>query len=148
MDKIRLTKRFTFEAAHALNGYDGLCRHIHGHSYILFVTVAGYPCTDENSPKLGMVIDFGDLKRTVEKHILHRFDHALILRKDSPLSAELQSTYGRIEYTSVQPTCENLLLLFAEILKDKLPPEVTLHSLRLHETESAYAEWTAGRLDG
>ncbi|MBO7282473.1 MAG: 6-carboxytetrahydropterin synthase, partial [Alistipes sp.] len=39
MSVIRLTKEFTFEAAHMLEGYDGLCREIHGHSYRLFVTV-------------------------------------------------------------------------------------------------------------
>ena len=56
---IRLTKEFTFEAAHALEGYDGLCREIHGHSYRLFVTVKGTPCADESNPKFGMVMDFG-----------------------------------------------------------------------------------------
>ena len=49
---IRLTKEFTFEAAHALEGYDGLCREIHGHSYRLFVTVKGTPCADESNPEV------------------------------------------------------------------------------------------------
>nr|MDA3906383.1 6-carboxytetrahydropterin synthase [Bacteroidales bacterium] len=62
MTKIRLTKEFKFETAHALKGYDGLCKHIHGHSYELLVTVIGEPLEDQNSPKLGMVMDFGDLK--------------------------------------------------------------------------------------
>ena len=39
MTVIRLTKEFSFEAAHALDGYDGPCREIHGHSYRLFMTV-------------------------------------------------------------------------------------------------------------
>ena len=43
MSVIRLTKEFTFEAAHMLEGYDGLCREIHGHSYRLFVTIKGEP---------------------------------------------------------------------------------------------------------
>ena len=43
MTTIRLTKEFSFEAAHALDGYDGPCREIHGHSYRLFVTVKGTP---------------------------------------------------------------------------------------------------------
>ena len=47
MATIRLTKEFSFEAAHALEGYDGTCREIHGHSYRLFVTVKGEPSTDE-----------------------------------------------------------------------------------------------------
>ena len=80
-DQIRLTREFSFEAAHALEGYDGKCREIHGHSYRLFVTVIGEPITDENSPKLGMVMDFGELKRIVNGEIVDRLDHAFIMRR-------------------------------------------------------------------
>jgi 6-pyruvoyltetrahydropterin/6-carboxytetrahydropterin synthase len=69
MARIRITKEFRFEAAHALHNYDGLCRNIHGHSYILKVTVIGETITDSNSPKLGMVMDFGDLKDIVKQSI-------------------------------------------------------------------------------
>ena len=61
MAVIRLTKEFSFEAAHALDGYDGPCREIHGHSYRLFVTVKGCPADDDTNPKCGMVMDFGVL---------------------------------------------------------------------------------------
>ena len=63
-----LTKIFHFEAAHALMGYDGRCRNIHGHSYEMRVTIKGMPLMDENNPKYGMVMDFGDL-------IVHIFIH-------------------------------------------------------------------------
>ena len=66
MARIRITKEFKFETAHALMGYDGLCKHIHGHSYELLVTVIGHPIEDESNPKLGMVMDFGDLKKIVK----------------------------------------------------------------------------------
>ena len=75
MATIRLTKEFSFEAAHALDGYDGPCREIHGHSYRLFVTVKGRPSTTEGDPKCGMVLDFGVLKRIVHEEIVARFDH-------------------------------------------------------------------------
>ena len=65
MSRIRVTKEFSFEMAHMLEGYDGPCSEIHGHSYRLFVTVAGTPCSDPQNPKYGMVIDFGVLKRIV-----------------------------------------------------------------------------------
>ena len=58
MPTLRLTKEFRFEGAHALTGYDGKCRHIHGHSYILYVTVKGTPSNPEGTPKSGMLIDF------------------------------------------------------------------------------------------
>ena len=66
MAKIRLTKIFHFDTGHALAGYDGKCRNVHGHSYTLEVTVAGEPIQDPNHVKFGMVIDFGDLKNIVK----------------------------------------------------------------------------------
>ena len=141
MNKIRLTKRFDFEAAHALTGYDGACKHIHGHSYVLHVTVAGVPSTDANDPKLGMVMDFGVLKRIVGENIIDRFDHCLLIRTDSPLALAAKREYERVELFDFQPTCENILLLFVEILRHRLPPPVLLHSMRLSETRSSYAEW-------
>ena len=62
MSKIRITKKFTFEAGHALYGYDGKCKNVHGHSYKLYVTVIGVPISDKGNVKYGMVIDFSDLK--------------------------------------------------------------------------------------
>ena len=64
MSVIRVTKEFRFEGAHALTGYDGKCRHIHGHSYRLFVTLKGDIKQVQDHPKSGMVVDFSDLKKT------------------------------------------------------------------------------------
>ena len=57
MSKIRITKQFSFETGHALFGYDGKCRNVHGHSYKLSVTVIGSPIEEEGAVKLGMVIE-------------------------------------------------------------------------------------------
>jgi 6-pyruvoyltetrahydropterin/6-carboxytetrahydropterin synthase len=141
MNKIRLTKRFDFEAAHSLAGYDGACKYIHGHSYTLYVTVTGTPSTDKTDPKRGMVMDFGILKQIVKESITDRFDHCLMLRKDSPLAHEIEREYKKVESFDFQPTCENILLYFVEILKNRLPDTVSLHSLKLSETGSSFAEW-------
>ena len=79
---LRLTKRFTFEMAHALPSYSGKCHNIHGHSYKLFVTVEGEPSLAEGSPT-GMVIDFGQIKEMVQQHIVDHFAHALVLPKQN-----------------------------------------------------------------
>ncbi|MGY8943334.1 MAG: 6-pyruvoyl trahydropterin synthase family protein, partial [Flavobacteriales bacterium] len=63
MSTIRITKKFNFETGHALYGYDGKCKNVHGHSYKLSVTVSGKPIADSTNVKFGMVIDFGDLKK-------------------------------------------------------------------------------------
>ena len=146
MAKIRLTKEFSFESAHALDGYDGLCREIHGHSYRLFVTVKGEPSCDEGDPKLGMVMDFGDLKRIVNSEIVDRLDHSFVLRnseQNEELKGFLGAKFKNVVLVDYQPTCENMLADFAERLQRALPSRVQLHSLRLHETATSYAEWYA-----
>lgn len=143
MALIRITKEFRFEGAHALIGYDGKCRHIHGHSYILYVTVAGTPSTDESDPKLGMLTDFSQLKALVNRAVVDRFDHALVMREGAPLCSELQAAYQNVIRVPFQPTCENLIVHFAGEIRKVLPGRVRLFSLRLHETATSYVEWFA-----
>ena len=131
--KMLLTKKFAFEMAHALEGYDGKCANLHGHSYHLEVTVdAGMP-TDGGS---GMAIDFGSIKEIVQQTVIDRFDHALVLKEGSPLAA------GQANLITVpfNPTTENLLLHFASLLQNSMPCGVSLHSLRLAETDTSVAE--------
>ncbi|MGQ1785525.1 MULTISPECIES: 6-pyruvoyl trahydropterin synthase family protein [unclassified Saccharicrinis] len=143
--KIRLTKEFRFEMAHALLNYNGLCKHFHGHSYILRVTVIGEPNADKKDPKYGMVMDFGQLKQIVNEEVVDRLDHALVLNKDSEHQAllSLPELGERVILTDYQPTCENMLIEMAERIKSRLPQEAVLHSLRLNETANSFAEWYA-----
>lgn len=146
MARIRLTKEFSFETAHALEGYDGPCREIHGHSYRLFVTVAGQPVDDASDPKYGMVMDFGELKKIVNDLIVSRYDHALVIRS-SQRSAELMTCLGEhfshILEMPYQPTCENMVADFARMIAPHLPSGVDLVSIKLHETATSFAEWYA-----
>ncbi|GAB4288380.1 MAG: 6-carboxytetrahydropterin synthase [Marinilabiliales bacterium] len=143
MNLIRISKEFRFEAAHALFKYDGLCQYIHGHSYRLIVTVIGKPITDDNNPKNGMVIDFGDFKKIVKRKIVDVFDHSLILPeklKEHKLDFS-NNIYKRTIFVNYQPTSENLLLDFAGKIKSNLPMDIKLHSMKLYETATSYAEW-------
>jgi 6-pyruvoyltetrahydropterin/6-carboxytetrahydropterin synthase len=143
MGKIRITKLFDFEMAHALKGHDGLCCNIHGHSYKLRVTVVGIPVNNLESPKNGMLIDFSDLKRIVKEFVIDKYDHALLLNNttDSTLLEVLQKHYNRIVIVDYQPTTEQILMDFAHILQEALPKTISLYSLRLSETDTSYAEW-------
>ena len=78
MSKIRITKQFGFETGHALYGYDGKCKNVHGHSYKLSVTVIGEPITDSNNVKFGMVIDFSDLKKIKEGGMYDFHTHDIV----------------------------------------------------------------------
>ncbi|NKI26571.1 6-carboxytetrahydropterin synthase [Arenibacter sp. 6A1] len=146
MGNIRITKQFNFETGHALYGYDGKCRNVHGHSYKLSVTVIGTPITDTNHVKLGMVIDFGDLKKIVKEEIVDVFDHATVFNKHTPhveLAKELTDRGHSVILADYQPTSENMVLSFADKIKARLPENIKLHSLRLQETDTSFAEWYA-----
>jgi len=146
MSAIRITKHFDFETAHALYGYDGKCKNIHGHSYQLFVTVIGTPINDTSNVKHGMVMDFGDLKALVNKEIINVLDHTTVLNNLSPhkdLAKTLSELNHKVVLVDYQPTSENMLLDFAKRIKNKLPNHIKLHSLKLYETANSYAEWFA-----
>ncbi len=146
MSNIRITKQFSFETGHALYGYDGKCKNVHGHSYKLSVTVIGRPLTDASNVKYGMVIDFSDLKKIVREEIVDVFDHATVFNKNTPhieLAKELSSRDHHVILVDYQPTSENMVIDFAKKISNRLPSTVKLFSLKLQETETSFAEWYA-----
>ncbi len=145
MTKIRITKMFEFEMAHALHNYDGLCRNIHGHTYKLSVTVIGEPEKNTESTKLGMVLDFGLLKNIVKPNIVDKYDHSVLLsnNEDTRYFEQENMLFKRIHIVDFQPTAENMVIYFADIIKPLLPENIELFSLKLHETTNSFAEWFA-----
>lgn len=146
MSNIRITKQFSFETGHALYGYDGKCKNVHGHSYKLSVTVIGKPITNRNDVKFGMVIDFGDLKKIVKEEVVDQFDHATVFNETTPhieLAEELKSRGHHVILVDYQPTSENMVIDFAQRIKSRLPEGIDLFSLKLQETDSSFAEWFA-----
>lgn len=141
--RIRVTKKFTFDMAHALYGYDGPCKNIHGHTYHLSVTLLGTPIQQTSDVKLGMVVDFGDLKTIVKQHILDTFDHALVLNDQAPYSKSevISNEFEKVILVPYQPTCENILINFVQIIQPLIPTTMQLVSVRLEETPTSYAEW-------
>lgn len=122
---LTVTKRFTFEACHHLPYYEGACHRLHGHSYKLNVTVTGDRITDKDNPKCGMIIDFKDLKKIVNKEVVDRYDHT-----------DLNTFFEN-------PTAENMVVAMAHDIEHNLPEGVKLVSVKLWETEDSYAEYTA-----
>ena len=146
MSTIRITKQFNFETGHALYGYDGKCKNVHGHSYKLSVTVSGSPITDNSNVKFGMVIDFSDLKKIVKEEIVDIFDHATVFNQNTPhieLAKELQARDHHVILVDYQPTSEMMVIDFAAKIKSRLPKNIDLFSLRLQETDTSFAEWFA-----
>ena len=139
----RVTKQFTFEMAHALYGYDGPCKNIHGHTYHLEVTLRGEPLDDATHVKNGMVVDFSIIKKIVMEEVVSLYDHALVLNEDAPYvkSELLTNEFEKVFTVPFQPTCENLMLYFMRKLKPRIPERLTLVSVVLRETPTSFAEW-------
>ena len=131
--------------AHALWNYDGPCRNIHGHSYQLDVTIRGESSQDTSSTKLGMVVDFSDLKKLVKEHIVDVFDHSVVIssRASRPELDRVEQMFEKFYVVDYQPTCENLVNDMAGRIRAVLPHHLELYSMRLVETATSFAEWFA-----
>ena len=141
MKTIRITKQFKMEMAHALHGYDGLCKNIHGHSYKLWVTLRGDIKDEPGHKKDGMVLDFSMLKKLVKPTIIDKYDHSLVLNANSPHADIDLSAFEKVFHLPYQPTSENLVNDFAEKIIAMLPEHIILYKIVLSETENSFAEW-------
>lgn len=141
--RIRVTRQFTFDMAHALFGHKGLCRNIHGHTYTLSITLLGRITNDPGNTEDGMVIDFSVLKDLVRQEVLLMYDHALVLNGSSPHKElnQVGANFEKVIYLDGQPTCENLVLKITETLNKCLPKGMILHHVSLQETPATRAEW-------
>ena len=138
---IRITKEFKFEMAHAIHGYDGLCKNIHGHSYKLWVTIRGEVRKEKGHQKDGMVMDFDVLKSIVKPAIINKYDHSLVLNAKSPHADIDLSAFEKVFYLPYQPTSENIVMDIANFIQSKLPNGIELYKVILSETATSFAEW-------
>jgi len=139
---LSLTKIFHFEMAHAIYGYPGSCKNIHGHSYELQVTVTGDKENRNYISAPGFILDFKELKQLVTSSIIKTFDHKLVLSGSYLGQNPAIKSQENLVAWEAEPTAENLLIYMAKILCNVLPEEVKLVRLRLYETKDSYAEWT------
>lgn len=117
---IEITKKFSFEAAHMLPMHDGKCARLHGHSYVLEVTVSG-PLQESGSAR-GMVMDFADLSKVVDEEIVSQWDHQYLN-----------------DLVPFDTTAENLALECAKRLQARGLP---VSRIVLHETRKSSAAVT------
>ena len=134
---VSITKIFSFEAAHAISDYDGACKHLHGHSYILHVRISSEELRQD------MILDFKHLKQIVQTEVLAHTDHALMLKDHAENRSSYAHYTGKLLWLPYEPTAERLIGWVAERVSAALPAGITLRSLRLYETATAFVEWEA-----
>jgi 6-pyruvoyltetrahydropterin/6-carboxytetrahydropterin synthase len=138
---LKVTKIFRFELAHAIHGYEGLCKNIHGHSYILHVTVGTKNNSDQYLPNTGFIIDFKDLKRIIREAVVSPFDHGLILSEDYLAQHPDMRNMSNLHVWKMEPSVENILLYIKREIENKFPNQIELVKLKLYETSDSYAEF-------
>lgn len=137
---LKVTKIFRFETAHAIHGYEGLCKNIHGHSYILHVTVGIPSVSDQYLPGTGFIIDFKELKKIINEAVVKPFDHALILSEEYLKHHPEMKGMDNIHVWKMEPSVENMLIYIKHKIEGKFPNNVQLCNLKLYETNDSYAE--------
>jgi len=134
--KVAVFRKEHFNAAHRLHNPNwsdeqneeifGKCnnKYYHGHNYELIVKVIGEP-----DPETGYVYDMKVLSDLIKANITDRFDH-----KNLNLDTE--------EFKDLNPTAENMAVVFYDILRKKIEPQYDL-KITLYETERNYVEYPA-----
>jgi len=112
-----LTVKGHFDAAHALYGYPGQCRNLHGHTWDIEVTVESEELDD-----IGIVYDFALLKKDLGE-VLETYDHAYI--NEIP------------PFDEISPTAENLARVICERLNEKVDPRVRVTEVVVWESPVA-----------
>ena len=138
---LHLTKIFNFEMAHAIHGYSGACKNIHGHSYELQVTLCATEKIGQYIPAPGFVIDFKDIKKIVNTVLIEQLDHKLVLSTNYLNEYPYLMEQENLVQWQMEPSAENILLYTVSILRANLPSNIKLVYLKLHETKDSFAEW-------
>ena len=137
---MKITKIFTFDSSHMLDGHDGKCQNLHGHTYKLEITVSDDPI--RGGAKDGMVMDFTDLKAAVKKHITDPFDHAFIYNggndRECQIAALLKGWNMKTLCLPCRTTAENMAVEMYDRLKNA---GLKVCSVKLWETPTSCAEY-------
>ena len=146
---LTITRKLEFDAGHRIPDHHSQCRNLHGHRYVLHITLEGDPLVKEGDSGNGMILDFSEVKKLAEAHLVSRWDHAfLVYEKDRPVREFLDSLSGhKTVVLDRVPTVENMTQVAFDILKEVYEgfygKALVLKSVRIYETPNCWAEVTA-----
>lgn len=133
----RVSQEIDFCYGHRLLNYDGKCRHLHGHNGRLVIVLEA-----EELDERGMLVDFGDIKRSVRTWVDNELDHRMILNRNDPIIPYLKSINEPMYLIDWNPTAENIArLVFEYAAAQGLPVREVL----LWETPKSYATYAPSR---
>jgi len=145
---LTITRKLEFDAGHRIPDHKSQCRNLHGHRYVLELTLVGEVIDVDGNSDNGMIMDFSDVKALAKEHLVDVWDHAfLVYEKDDKVREFLASLPGhKTVVIDCIPTVENLARVAFNLLKavftDRFGTGLRLHKLVLHETPNCWAEIT------
>ncbi|CAE6484600.1 MULTISPECIES: 6-carboxytetrahydropterin synthase QueD [Nitrosomonas] len=148
-----ITRRLEFDAGHRISTHNSQCRHLHGHRYVIEISLSGNIISDEGVPEQGMVLDFSAIKRIAKEVIVDKWDHAfLVYAGDKPVVDFLQSIEGhKTVIFDSQPTAENLAVKAFQLLDRAFEAaygnRLRLEQVRLYETPNCWADAKREKID-
>jgi 6-pyruvoyltetrahydropterin/6-carboxytetrahydropterin synthase len=131
----RVSREIGFCYGHRLLNYDGKCQHLHGHNGRAVIVLEA-PSLDAR----GMLVDFVDIKRKVQRWIDENLDHNMLLCRDDPILGVLQERGERVFVMDENPTAENIARLIFEHASGEGLPVV---EVIVWETEKCHASYSA-----
>ena len=148
---LTITRKLEFDAGHRIPDHNSQCRNLHGHRYVLEITLTGGVVDKDGHSDNGMIMDFSDVKKLANSALVEVWDHAfLVYEKDHAVRDFLDTLPGhKTVVLPLVPTIENLAKLAFDILKstytDNFGTGLTLHKIKLFETPNCWAEIVDGR---
>lgn len=149
---LTITRKLEFDAGHRIPDHKGQCCNLHGHRYVLKITLVGKVIDIHKNSNNGMIMDFSEIKMLAKQHLVDIWDHAfLVYAKDKSVRNFLTSLPGHktVIINSI-PTVENLVKMAYDILyivyQDHYGTNLHLQKLVLHETPNCWAEISADEL--
>lgn len=131
-----VSREIDFCYGHRLLNYAGKCCHLHGHNGRAVITIKA-PGLDQQ----GMVLDFSEIKRTINRWIDDHLDHRMILHRDDPAVPLLEKLGEPMFLIDVNPTAENIAKLIYDYAAAQGLPVV---EVRLWETPHCFATYAKG----
>ena len=83
----KIAKEFQFDACHMLDGHNGKCHNLHGHTYRLLVEISNELITSGSSAD--MVMDYADIKSVVKQQIIDQLDHAYLYNQNNANESQI-----------------------------------------------------------
>ncbi len=124
--------RHHFDAAHRLKDYQGPCSNVHGHRYVVEFKFVG-----EDFDRLGMLVDFSELKRAIGDWINEKWDHAFLINSQDigVLVSQDFCNSNRVYFFNGNPTAEKMVSELWVVTANLIAGfPVRMCSIRLWET--------------